>query len=426
MKNLIVLISCLAVGFACTPSSQEKNNLETTGHWRVVLETQGIEVPFILRWDEVTADTSKLPKAYLINGEEEILLDENEKTEGGITIPLHIFDGALFVRHPNKEGKIVGHWEKFDSEETYKIPLYVEQGADRFEGKKEANEAIAGEWEVTFTKSDGESRKSLGLFEVSSQGIATGTFLNATGDYRFLEGYTDDEGIKLSAFDGQNAYLFQANLKNDELSGDFYSGIGRKDTWTAKKNEDFELADADQLTYLKEGTEGFAFNFPNLDGTLVNLEDERFKDKIVIVQIFGSWCPNCMDEIAYLAPWYDENKDKGIEIVALSFERKDDFEYASGRVKKVTERYGANYPFLIAGTPDAESTAKALPMLNKVMSFPTTIFLNRKHEVVKIHTGFSGPGTGIYYRRHVEEFERTIEKLLNEQLSEEALNQTAI
>jgi hypothetical protein len=103
-----------------------------------------------------------------------------------------------------------------------------------------------------------------------------------------------------------------------------------------------------------------------------------------------------------------------VEIIGLAYERKDDFEYASSRIRKMKEKLAVPYEVLIAGTADKEAAAKTLPMLNHILSFPTTIFIDRKGAIRKIHTGFSGPGTGAYYTQFVEEFNTLMDKLLHE------------
>ena len=69
---------------------------------------------------------------------------------------------------------------------------------------------------------------------------------------------------------------------------------------------------------------------------------------------------------------------------------------------------------MLAGSREKESAAKSLPALNHIMSFPTTIILDKQKKVRHIHTGFSGPGTGIYYEEFVDEFNRVIDQLLAE------------
>jgi thiol-disulfide isomerase/thioredoxin len=155
-----------------------------------------------------------------------------------------------------------------------------------------------------------------------------------------------------------------------------------------------------------------------LDGKPVSLKDEKYQNKVVILQIFGTWCPNCMDETKFYAQWYDKNKDKGVEIIGLAYENqkngKADFDYASERVLKMKEKLNANYDFVIAGTSSSKAASESLPMLNKVMSFPTSIIIDKKGKVRRIHTGFSGPATGKYYEEFVNDFNGFMHELLNE------------
>ncbi|MDX5477643.1 MAG: TlpA family protein disulfide reductase, partial [Cyclobacteriaceae bacterium] len=160
--------------------------------------------------------------------------------------------------------------------------------------------------------------------------------------------------------------------------------------------------------------EKLSFSFPDVNGNMISNEDEQFENKVTLVQLFGTWCPNCMDETKFLVEWHKKNRDRGIEIIALAFESKPDFEYASNRVKKTIERMGAEYTFLIAGESNKEKASQSLPALNQVVAFPTLIYMDKKGNVRHIHTGFNGPGTGAYYERWIEEHETVITELLQE------------
>jgi hypothetical protein len=116
-------------------------------------------------------------------------------------------------------------------------------------------------------------------------------------------------------------------------------------------------------------------------------------------------------------PWYTQNKERGVEVIALAFERRDDFSYASERVKKMISRLKVNYPVLIAGVNDKEKAGKALPMLNRLVAWPTTIYIGKDGNVKKIYTGFSGPGTGSAFDEFKQEFNETVNSLLNEKVS---------
>ena len=242
-----------------------------------------------------------------------------------------------------------------------------------------------------------------------------GTFLSKTGDYRFLDGYTSKDTMYLYTFDGNHIYKFRAFKENDSiLKGEYWSGKTSYKTFISTKNDTAKLPDANSLTYLKEGYDKIDFSFPDLDGNLTSLQDEKYKDKIVILQIFGTWCPNCMDETRFLSDWYHKNESQGVEIIGLAYEIKPEFEYARDRVLTMKEKLDVPYDFLIAGTSSTESASESLPMLNKVMSFPTSIIIDKKGKVRRIHTGFSGPATGIYYEEFVDDFNQFMQELINE------------
>jgi hypothetical protein len=124
-----------------------------------------------------------------------------------------------------------------------------------------------------------------------------------------------------------------------------------------------------------------------------------------------------MDETKFLAPWYKENSNRGVEIIGLAYERKADFTYASERVKKMIDKFNVPYDFVIAGTNNKDAAAKTLPQLNKIVAFPTTIFIGKDGKVKKIHTGFTGPGTGLYYDQFVQHFNETVNELLSEKIA---------
>ncbi|MEO0975459.1 MAG: TlpA disulfide reductase family protein, partial [Pseudomonadota bacterium] len=150
------------------------------------------------------------------------------------------------------------------------------------------------------------------------------------------------------------------------------------------------------------------------NGMPVALSDPRFAGKVVLVALAGSWCPNCHDEAAYLAQYYREHRDLGIEVVCLMYEHFEDFDKSAAQVQLFREKFDIEYTTLIAGSSDKVEAAKTLPMLNHVLAFPTTIFVDRQGNVRRIHTGFSGPGTGAYFEAWEREFRAFMETLVNE------------
>jgi thiol-disulfide isomerase/thioredoxin len=277
-----------------------------------------------------------------------------------------------------------------------------------------SSEKFDGTWETVFTDNSGKETDAVGVFK-KEDSLLIGTFLTKTGDYRFLDGYTVKDTMYLFTFDGNHIYRFRAFMENDSLmKGEYWSGKTGYKTFVSRKNDTVKLPDPNSLTYLKEGYDGIDFSFPDLDGNLTSLNSEKYKDKIVIIQILGTWCPNCMDETRFLAEWYKKNSSRGVEIIGLAYEVKPDFDYAKNRVLTMKEKMDVPYDFLIAGTSTTESASASLPMLSKVISFPTSIIIDKKGKVRRIHTGFNGPATGVFYEEFIENFNEFMNELINE------------
>jgi len=384
-------------------------NALKTGLWRGVLSIQGHDLPFQLAFERKEGQYV----VKLINGKEQLYLDEVFIRGDSIEIPMFIFDAVIKAKIVS-EGQLQGAWIKLYADD-YKIPFEATFGLDyRFKDSgKKADADFEGQWAVEFLR-DTYNYMAVGIFKQEGKRIQ-GTFMTQYGDFRFLDGIVEGKTMKLSTFDGSHAFLFEATIQKDgSLQGDFWSGKSGHTKWVAHNDDDFSLPDPLTLTHLKPGYEDITFQFPNVDGRLISLEDEQFRGKVVLVQILGSWCPNCMDETKFLAQWYEKHKHRGVEIIGLSFERNDDFEYASARVSRLQDKLKVHYPVLIAGSTSTESKEAALPMLEKIVSFPTLIYLDRKHNIRRIHTGFSGPGTGHYFEQYIEEFNLFMDILLEE------------
>ena len=167
-------------------------------------------------------------------------------------------------------------------------------------------------------------------------------------------------------------------------------------------------------TTVRDPHEVFAFNFPDTTGTLRSNEDPRFKGKVVLAIVTGTWCPNCHDEAQYLVPLYKKYRDRGLEIVALDFEEPEQQDELA-RVKAFVAKYGVEYTYLIAGAP-AEMWEK-VPQAVNLNTWPATIFVGRDGTVKLIHAGFAATASGEFNTQLRSEFESTIERLLAENVS---------
>jgi peroxiredoxin len=299
----------------------------------------------------------------------------------------------------------------------YEQVLPVKAQADpgyRFSADPQAEIDVTGRWEVVFTDDEGNETQAVGEFDQQGS-VLSGTFLTATGDYRYLYGEVDGRTMKLSTFDGSHAYVFTATQdEQGVLEGDFWSGDRWHETWAATRNFEASLPDAFSLTYLKPGYDTLEFTFPDLEGRPVSLADPKYQGKVVLVTLAGSWCPNCADEAEFLSGYFEENRDRGLEVISLLFEHVKEFEGAAALGQELVDKHDIDFDVLVAGYSDKADAGKALPMLTQVLAFPTMIFVDRAGKVRSIHTGFSGPGTGAHYLEFVREFEALMNELLSE------------
>ena len=409
MKSISTFALSLLVLFLFSCGNKKTEKPDIQGRWHAELNLTGDLLPFEIGF--VKNGENWIMEAY--HAEEVLSFDEVVVTGDSIKVTMGTFDSeirAKIIGNNLIEGVFTKNYAK-----DYFVPFKAEKGEiSRFEVTKKPSTDFSGKWKTEFLEEDGDTYPAVGIFTQNGDKI-TGTFLTKLGDYRYLEGNVSGNSFYLSTFDGNHLFLFSGELQADgSVTGRFRSGPKVKETFQAIRDENFELPDAFSLNYLKEGYDTFSFTFPDVNGKMVSLEDEKFKDKVVLVQIFGTWCPNCVDETKFLAPWYEKNKSRGVEIIGLAFESKPEFDYASARVKKTIDRLNANYTFLIAGVSDKEKASEALPALNEVLAFPTLIYIDKKGKVRKIHTGFTGPGTGDYYDRWVAEHEALVSELVEE------------
>ena len=355
------------------------------------------------------------------NGEERIRLDDittfHNKATGRDTIIIRFPVYGTYIEAAFEDGLIEGKFFNPARSANYFIPFRAKHGkAHRFtQLKKVPLFDLTGNWETTFGLDEDEPYKAIGEFTQNSNDL-TGTFITETGDYRYLEGTVQANKMYLSVFDGSHAFLFEAKLMEDStLIGSFRSGNHYKTLWEARKNPNFELANPDSLTFLKEGYKTVDFSFENPDGKMISINDEQYQNKIKIVQIFGTWCPNCRDETNFLVNYFKGNDTEGIEVIALAFEKYKEKEKAMDAIKTYKEKFEIPYEILHAGVSSKKEAAKSLPMLNHILSFPTMIFIDRKNNVRKIHTGFSGPATS-NYEDFTRDFDLFVKELLSEQL----------
>jgi len=355
---------------------------------------------------------------YITNADEKIKVGPISLTNDSVNFAMPVFESSFKTKR-NADGSFQGIWNKGTTGEFQNWPFYAypNQIYRFIKNQGGAVYNISGKWDVTITRPNGTPRKALAEFEQSGDKL-TGSFLTPSGDYRFLEGIVTGDSLKLSTFDGSHAYTFYAKIASAEkiTGGVYLAGYSGKETWSAVKDNNVKEPQQEQPTKLKPGESKLNFTFNDLEGKPVSINDDRFKNKVVVVQLMGSWCPNCMDETKFLSDFYNKYRSKGVEIVSLAYEYSTDIERSRKSLAKFQKLFNVQYPMLITGvtSTDEQKTEKTLPQLTTIQSFPTSIFLDRKGNVKEVHSVFYGPGTKQYFEEYKKIFTNIVEGLLKE------------
>lgn len=396
----VVLLSC----------SGQISPEDVTGEYRAVLESAGGGLAFPITINK-SGDSLF---AFTSNGADTVYYNEITLEEDSLIIGFDYYDSYL-RGEVNLDGSLTGKWSRRAPDRKRSImPFRAEKGVSyRYPQTSPGHYNFEGTWKATFKDEDG-TFPAQGDFVSQPGGKLFGTFKKETGDYRFLEGFYTDSSFTLSTFDGAHAYLFKARLQPDgSLKGDLWSRDDYHATWSADKGE-ATLQNPLQISAEQAVGRTVEFSFPNLEGDTVKTSDTQFENKPMLVYLFGSWCPNCADEASMLRKIYaEEYSDTDLQIVGLAYEFTGNFENDAEMVNRYQNRFNIPWTLLVAGVNNKERAADTLPFLDSIVSFPTSIFVDRDHKIEAIHVGFNGPATGSTYFQEIQRFKNHINQIIN-------------
>lgn len=358
-----------------------------------------------------------LPFNFSVTNDSTLVVQNSSEIVG---FSIDYLKDSIFIRSKVFEGYIKGILEDNKINGVFviesldrSVPFTSYNSNKRFNIDFENNEKLTlNRWRFTFNPNMDNASISLGIFNPIGQNEISATFRTSTGDYGFMHGGYKDSKIVLSTFNGSRAYLLEAELNNnnDSIKGIMYSGNHSKTIIEGVLDNVFELSNEYSLTSLQSKNQKFEFSFENTAGKLISIDDDIFDGKSMVIQLMGSWCSNCLDESKFYVDYMNKNKLIDIEFVALAFEYAKTKDGALNSILKLKNQIGIDYPILLAqyGSSDKGKALEKFPMLNNIISYPTTIFLDKNKDVIKIHTGFNGPATGEKYIEFINEFDNTI------------------
>lgn len=384
------------------------------GVWRGEFIVSEEKVPFNF---EINGKSAEKGILTLLNGTRRDEFHITRISNDSLFVKMNTYDAALVFKIED-EGNISGEYRSLvPNFRGNALPFKAEFGKSyRFvaPGKDIAPEKnLTGKWKLKlFSKEDVSDQVALLKQEGNK---LTGVILKVTGDSRELEGTVQGNEFFLSGFSGPNPRIYKGRINEDgSLTGQIGSGIYDNQRFEAIPDATAELPDPYTITHLKPGVKTLDFTFPDLAGKPVSIKDDKYKGKVVVVEFIGTWCPNCTDQTIFLSPWFDKNKDRGVEVIAIGFEQKDDLSYAAYTLGKLRDKYNIKYDILFGGLADKKQVSEKIPAINKFIAYPTTIILDRKGEVREIYTGYTGTVTGKYYDDYVAKFNKVLDELIAE------------
>ncbi len=376
---------------------------DPSGSWRGVLDLAGGPLRFGL---EIVERDGSL-HAELCNAGE--CVPAGPVRVAGDSLVVDLTDYAATIAARVSGDSLVGTYSNVGSRGPRVIPFRASRGSWR---ASRLPPGFAGQWDATLV-TDGRASPRIFVFSDGSHGAESAVVSN-TGDYGRFRGDAAGDSVAFSHFDGTFVYMFTARLDGDTLRGTFHAGLRTQTPFTAVRSTGRAHLRAPTEVTRADTTTPFRFAFPDLAGRLVTNEDPRFRDKVVIVDVFGTWCSTCHYAAPILQRFQREYGPRGLAVVGLAYEVTGDTAVDGVLVRRYREKFGLTFPLLLAGIGTAEMAAPTLPQLDGFTAFPTTIFLGRDGRVRRVHAGFYGPATGEMHRRQVAEFRAVIEALLQE------------
>ncbi|WP_421762896.1 TlpA disulfide reductase family protein [Ekhidna sp.] len=377
------------------------------GQWQGIVHYSGARVPFTM---EIGYPLGEVPEITFVNGKERRVV-QNAIIEGdSIFIPLDPFDVEIRAKYfaMNLTGVYVKYYR------NQRMPFTAAYGKSRMTKRSVRPTApIEERWKITFSPESSDMSKGVGLFKQKGN-VVTGTIMTQVSDYRYFEGILDGDSMKLTCFDGAHAFAFYGKKSESGWQGQMIYGDGYSEEWNAVYDENAQLTDPFEMVQVEAGSQKPYYDLLGAGQGKDAIDPTEYEGKVLIIQLFGTWCPNSHDQTKYLVNWYNKNKDKAVAILGSSFEANYSQEYGLERLGQYREMNDIPYDLVLGGRLSKTGAAMPFPFMQRIEAFPTLIILDKHGYVRHVHSYFNGPATGEYYQAFDRRFNEIIESLLSE------------
>lgn len=400
MKALVI---CLFSIFSFTAQSQTLK----PGQWKGNIHFKEGTVPFTM---EIGYPKGVTPQVIIINGDERRIIENVTQKGDSLIIPLDPFDVAIKAKFTamSMEGVFYKYYRGDE------FPFSAQFGKPRMTKKSAKTSAkVPGRLDMTFDPETANMSKGVGIFNQKGNAI-TGTVMTKVSDYRYLEGVVDGDSIKLSCFDGIHAFFLLGKKTAEGWAGKMIFDDTYSEPWVAVADEEAALPNPFEIVKVSPGKEKPYYDLLGAGSGKDAIDPLKYEGKVLIIQLFGTWCPNSHDQTTYLVDWYAKNKERDVAILASSYEANYSKSYGLSRIDQYKRINSIEYDVVLGGKLSKTDAAMPFPFMERIEAFPTLVIVDKQGYVRYVHSYFNGPATGVYYTQFDEQFNRIISELLAE------------
>lgn len=359
---------------------------------------------------EVGYPTGDKPQITFINGQERRVVENVELNGDSLIIPLDPFDVAIRARFTAMS--MEGVYEKYYRDASYRFS--ASYGRPRMTKRSvKPVRPVEPKWDMTFSPETSSSSKGVGLFNQRGN-MVIGTVMTTVSDYRYFEGIVDGDSIRLSCFDGAHAFLIKGKREGNGWKGSMIYDDTYSEPWIATPNPRAELDNPFEMVELAPGEHKPYYDLLGAGSGPNSIDPSKYEGKVLVIQLFGTWCPNSHDQTKYLVKWYNKNKDRDVAVLASSFEANYSQEYGLERIEEYREVNKIPYDMVLGGRLSKTAAAMPFEFMERIEAFPTLVILDKQGYVRHVMSYFNGPATGRYFKEFDQRFKAIMEELLAE------------
>ena len=392
------MIQFAALVIATLVPAAPLQNPSLDGAWRGALDLASATLPFGLTISGSRGQICNGPSCTPLSG----------IVARGDSIVLEIADYAATITVRRRNDSLVGMYRNVGNKGPRAIPFRAARGSWP---TSPGPARLLGRWDATFT-TDGRQSPRVFEFRNGPAGLEA-SFEANSGDYGLFVGQAKADRFEVAHFDGSFVFLIEGRLEGDTLRGAFHAGLRTETPYVAVRSTGKSHLVAPTELTRADTTRPFEFAFPDLQGKVVRQDDPRLRGKVVVIDVFGTWCPTCHDAAPALVELDRKYGPAGLAVVGIAYEVSDDSTVANPLIRRFRDKFKIPYLLLRGGINVVEATAATLPQLSGFTAYPTTIFLGPDGRVKAVYAGFRGPATGAQHQKQLADYDRLVRQLLN-------------